>query len=95
MKKLLSILVLFLLSSCGSSSIWNAGDLAKWVRKEALDKGCEADSIVLDEWYVAEGGKNNWKGRCKNGNSGEAMEFSINVDKVWTPSSEKCFKFSI
>ncbi len=89
MKKLPSILVLLLLTACGSSSIWNAGDLAKWVRKEAVGKGCEVDSIDLDTWYVAEGGKNIWKGRCKNAKSGEVMELSINVDKVWTPSSEK------
>ena len=74
-----------LLSGCGPG-IWNAGDLADWVREQAEKQGCERDSIQLEDWYAEEGGSNVWRGRC-TGPDGQPMSFGIDVDPVWKPSS--------
>ena len=84
--------VSFLAIAAGSGcekQIWNAGDLAGWVRSRAVEQGCQRDSIELAEWYTSEAGKNDWHGVCVKGDSGERVDFSINVDSVWTPSSDK------
>ena len=78
-----------LLASGCLNVIWNAGDLAEWVRDRAVEQGCERESIELDEWYTSENGKNNWHGRCLKQAGSQRMEFSINVDSVWTPSSSE------
>ena len=41
-----------LLTGCGHD-IWNAGDLVKWVRNEAVKNGCDPASVQLADWYVA------------------------------------------
>lgn len=76
-----------LLTTACMDDIWNAGDLADWVRDRAVEEGCERESIELDDWYTPENGRNNWQGHCLKQGGGEKMEFSINVDSVWTPSS--------
>ena len=81
------LLFAFLATAC-MNDIWNAGDLADWVRDQAVEEGCERESIELDEWYTSENGRNNWQGHCQKHQGGEQMKFSINVDSVWTPSSE-------
>ena len=74
--------------ACGcSNNIWNAGDLAAWVKDPAVEQGCRRESIQLDDWYRSEAGANDWHGRCVNRDDGEQMSFAINVDAVWTPSS--------
>ena len=72
------------LSGC-ASSIWNAGDLARWVKDQAVKEGCQRDTIVLDEWYTQTGEGNVWRGTCK-GADGQQRDFGINVDSVWKPS---------
>ena len=80
------LLFAFLSTAC-MNEIWNAGDLADWVRDRAVEEGCERESIELDDWYTSENGRNNWRGRCLKQGGAEQMDFSINVDSVWTPSS--------
>ena len=87
MKIISSLAVLILLNACVGANIWNAGDLAKWVRKQAVKDGCESKSIELDNWYHSDQGKNIWSGNCTHAESGKSMRFNIPVDKVWTPSS--------
>ena len=74
-----------LLAGCGPA-IWNAGDLAAWVRNEAVKQGCEQPTIELDEWYVQTPAGNVWHGNCKNA-TGLPKSLAINVDRVWTPSA--------
>ena len=76
-----------LLAAACSNDIWNAGDLADWVRDRAVEQGCERNSLELEDWYRTEAGKNNWHGSCVSRGDGEKMTFAINVDSVWTPSS--------
>ena len=80
------MLFVFLATAC-TNEIWNAGDLADWVRDRAVEEGCERESIKLGDWYTSENGRNDWHGDCLKQGSAEQMEFSINVDSVWTPSS--------
>ena len=56
---------------------------------EAVKQGCERGSIQLDEWYKAESTGNVWHGTCLDRELGEPMRFAVNVDTVWTPSSER------
>ena len=72
------------LSGC-ASSIWNAGDLAQWVRDQAVLEGCQRETIVLEEWYTQTDEGNVWRGTCK-GSDGTEQSFGINVDSVWKPS---------
>ena len=72
------------LSGC-ASSIWNAGDLAQWVRDQAAQEGCQRETIVLEEWYKETDEGNVWRGTCK-GADGAEQSFGINVDSVWKPS---------
>ncbi|TXS90783.1 hypothetical protein FV139_17560 [Parahaliea maris] len=65
--------------------IWNAGDLADWVRQQAVKEGCKSDSIELEDWYRKTESGNVWHGTCRNGAS-ETMAFTVNVDPVWKPS---------
>lgn len=76
-----------ILATACTKDIWNASDLAQWVRDQAVEQGCERESIELEDWYTSEKGRNNWHGRCLKQGSDEQMDFSINVDSVWTPSS--------
>jgi len=78
------ILFTLMLQGC-MPSIWNAGDLAEWVRESAIERGCEYDSIKLEDWYRETPDGNVWYGKCVN-SSGDNMSFGINVDAVWTPS---------
>jgi len=74
------------LSAC-SNDIWNASDLANWVRDRAVEQGCVRNSIELEGWYREEGGEKNWHGRCIGRDNGQPIDFAVNVDKVWKPSS--------
>ncbi len=73
--------------SAGCNDIWNAGDLAEWVREQAVKSGCETATIELEDWYREEPGGNVWHGTCRDRSTGEDMAFAIGVDKVWEPSS--------
>lgn len=81
----LGVSCVVLLAGC-SESIWNAGDLAEWVRDQATGQGCVRDSIELEEWYREEASGNVWHGTCTDTTSGDRKQFSVNVDPVWTPS---------
>lgn len=82
---LLALAVLTLGGCAGG--IWNAGDLAVWVREQAVERhDCVASSIQLEEWYTAEETGNVWHGTCREAATGETVGFGINVDSVWTPS---------
>lgn len=74
-----------LLPGC-SDAIWNAGDLAEWVRDRAEEQGCVRESIELEDWYREEPSGNNWHGVCTDAVTGNRKAFSIDVDPVWTPS---------
>ncbi len=76
--------LLLLLASC--TNIWNAGDLAVWVRDRAVAQGCQRETIELDEWYTAEPGGNVWHGTCQDA-AGNKQSFGINIDRVWKPST--------
>ena len=71
------------LTAC--SGVWNAGDLAVWVRDRAVEQGCQRETIELEEWYTAEAGGNVWRGTCRD-SRGTEQTFGITVDRVWTPS---------
>ena len=71
--------------SGGCGGIWNAGDLALWVRDRAVEEGCRRDTIELEEWYTETSGGNVWRGTCRD-DQGNEKSFEINVDRVWTPS---------
>lgn len=71
------------LSAC--SSIWNAGDLADWVREGAVKQGCQRQTIQLDEWYTETAEGNVWRGTCRDA-QGNPRSFGIDVDPVWKPS---------
>ena len=85
MNRLIVVVGLSLLVN-GCADIWNAGDLQKWVHKQAVKTGCEPDSIVLDDWYTPENGHNIWYGTCNDKKSGDQTQLRIGVDKVWKPS---------
>ena len=72
-------------SLIGCSQIWNAGDLAEWVRDRAEDQGCVRETIVLEEWYISTADGNVWRGTCRDAKD-NPKSFGINVDSVWTPS---------
>ena len=72
-----------LLSGC--ADIWNASDLALWVRDQAVDQGCQRDTIELEAWYTETPEGNVWRGICQD-SAGHSRSFGINVDSVWTPS---------
>jgi len=85
MKNILLIIIsMIVLHAC--TSIWNSGDLQKWVIKEAVKSGCEPDSIVLDDWYTQVKKENIWYGQCNHKDSGKPMKVEVGVDKVWKPS---------
>ena len=73
-----------IMSGC-ASSIWNAGDLVRWVKDQAVEDGCKRDTIALEEWYTQTDKGNVWRGTCK-GADGKKRTFAINVDSVWKPS---------
>lgn len=77
------ILVAFWLIGC--TNIWNAGDLALWVKDRAVEQGCQRETIVLDEWYTETDQGNVWRGTCRDAR-GNAKSFGIAVDSVWKPS---------
>ena len=74
----------FFLNGC-MPSIWNASDLAEWVREQAVRRGCQSGSITLEDWYRETESGNVWHGSCLD-DAGESMTFAVNVDPVWTPS---------
>ena len=79
----MAIGLVLLLSGC--TSIWNAGDLAVWVKDRAAEDGCSRETITLDEWYVRTDEGNVWRGTCRDAQNAP-KSFGINVDPVWTPS---------
>jgi hypothetical protein len=36
------------------ADVWNASDLALWVREQAVAEGCERETVELDDWYTLE-----------------------------------------
>lgn len=80
----LSFASALVLAGC-SAGIWNAGDLAQWVRDRAVEQGCERATIQLEDWYTATAEGNVWRGNCRD-TQGRSKSFGINVDPVWTPS---------
>lgn len=70
----------------GCATIWNASDLAVWVRNRAVEQGCQRGTVVLDEWYTRTAEGNVWRGTCRD-EGGHAKPFGIPVDSVWTPSA--------
>jgi hypothetical protein len=83
-----AILVITLAMSGCASSIWNAGDLVHWVKDQAVEEGCQRDTISLEEWYTQTDEGNVWRGTCK-GADGKKRNFGINVDSVWKPSQSE------
>ncbi|MCP5548880.1 MAG: hypothetical protein H7A50_16075 [Akkermansiaceae bacterium] len=83
---LFAALITTLLVSCGSPSIWNAGDLARWVKDQAAAQGCDRSTIQLEDWYRSEDGHNVWHGTCADPETGARRGFAIPVDSVWKPS---------
>ena len=79
----LATAVALFLSGC--STIWNASDLAVWVRDRAVEQGCQRETIELEEWYTETAEGNVWRGTCLNAQD-NTKSFAINVDPVWTPS---------
>ncbi len=79
----------FFLAACTSTSIWNAGDPAVWVRDRAVDQGCQRETIKLDDWYPAEAEANVWQGICQDP-KGNEKAFGVNVDPVWKPPKPAC-----
>jgi hypothetical protein len=73
------------LAACTGSGIWNAGDLAVWVKDRAVEQGCQRDSIQLEEWYTETAEGNVWRGPCRDA-QGNPQSFGVDVDPVWTPS---------
>jgi hypothetical protein len=73
------------LSACANQGIWNAGDLADWVRDRAVDQGCQRDSIELESSYTETAAGNVWCGTCRDAR-GKTKSFGVNVDPVWKPS---------
>lgn len=71
-----------LLTGCGHD-IWNAGDLVKWVRNEAVKNGCDPASVQLADWYVAKNRQNVWPVECTHRQTEESMKFYVGVNKVW------------
>ena len=71
----------------GCANIWNAGDLAVWVKDRAVKQGCQRETIDLKEWYTETAEGNVWRGTFQD-NRGQTMSFGINVDPVWTPSEK-------
>lgn len=86
MKRVFLLVTLAVLVA-GCTQIWNASDLADWVRVQAESEGCDPQTIELADWYEARGGENVWPGACVNAQSGETMNFAIGIDAVWTPSA--------
>jgi hypothetical protein len=82
---LLAATAALLLSGC--ASIWNASDLAVWVRDQAVKEGCQRDTIEIEAWYTKTDRGNVWRGTCTDDNN-QPMAFGINVDSVWKPSAE-------
>jgi len=82
--KQLALLTLLLLPGC-MRKIWNAGDLAEWVRQQAVSTGCRPGSIELEDWYRETDGGKVWYGTCQD-DRGAKMPIAINVDSVWNPS---------
>ena len=78
------LLIASLMSGC-SDDIWNASDLVVWVKDRAVEKGCQRETIELDEWYTETAGANVWRGTCQDA-QGHRTSFGINVDPVWKPS---------
>jgi hypothetical protein len=83
--KLMAVSTIVALFVFGCSSIWNASDLAAWVRDRAVQQGCQRETITLEEWYTETAEGNVWRGTCCDG-QGNAKSFGINVDSVWKPS---------
>lgn len=75
----------FVLTGC--ASIWNASDLAVWVKDRAVKEGCQRETIELEEWYSKTEDGNVWHGTCRDERN-NPMSFGINVDSVWKPSEE-------
>ena len=48
----------------GCTSIWNAGDLANWVRDQAVEQGCQRETIELEDWSAETAESNVWRGTC-------------------------------
>jgi hypothetical protein len=87
-----AMLAFALCPSCARSSIWNAGDLAEWVKNQAVQQGCERESIKLEEWYRNEDGRNVWHGTCRDPKTGKTRSFAIPVDSVWKQSGKMADK---
>ena len=86
MYRAIQVLALALLIAGCGPSIWNASDLAVWVRNEAVKKGCDPATVRIADWYVNRGGENVWPVECVHRESREPMKLDIGVDKVWKPS---------
>ncbi len=80
-----TLLILGALTLGGCTNIWNAGDLAVWVKDRATEQGCVRETITLEEWYVSTDEGNVWRGSCRDAQN-KPKSFGINIDSVWTPS---------
>lgn len=85
--KLATLAVISALFMFGCVNIWNAGDLAVWVKDRAVEQGCRRGTIELEEWYTETDEGNFWRGTCQDAKGG-TKSFEINVDPVWTPSEK-------
>jgi hypothetical protein len=69
----------------GCPRIWNAGDLAAWVRDRAVEQGCQRETIELEDWYTLTADGNIWYATCQD-EKDNLKSVGINVDPEWTPS---------
>ena len=83
---ILPLVPLMALVLTGCNQIWNAANLAEWVRVQAGDQGCDPATTELNEWVDATEDGNVWSGTCVNALSSASMSFGINVASVWTSS---------
>ncbi len=91
--KIATLTILVVVFMYGCPKIWNASDLAVWVKDRAVEQGCQRETIELEEWYTETAEGNVWRGTCRE-TRGNTKLFEINIDPVWKPSAGQPARFS-
>jgi hypothetical protein len=82
----LATVVAVVMSGC--ASIWNAIDLAIWVKDRTVEQGCQCGTIELEEGHTETAEGNVWRGTCR-GTPGNSKSPGITVGPVWTQAAEQ------